>query len=117
MVEVMEKPLPRKFKIPQITPYSGKDDSYDHVQNTESLMTLYGQDDEIICRAFPLTLIRHARAWFNGLPKASISSFGQLKTEFIKAFIMNSQMMKDTTYLLNIQQWGKETIRYYVDRF
>ena len=31
MAEVMEKPLSRKFKMPQITPYSGKDDPYDHV--------------------------------------------------------------------------------------
>ncbi|XP_052193948.1 uncharacterized protein LOC127802273 [Diospyros lotus] len=117
VAEVMEKPLPRKFKMPQINPYSGKDDPYDHVQNYESLMMLHGWDDEIMCRAFPLTLTGHARAWFNGLPEASISSFGQLKTEFIKAFIINSQRKKDATYLLSIRQGNKETLRHYVDRF
>ncbi|XP_052181919.1 uncharacterized protein LOC127794713 [Diospyros lotus] len=114
---VMEKPLPRKFKMPQINPYSGKDDPYDHVQNYESLMMLHGWDDAIMCRAFPLTLTGHARAWFNGLPEASISSFGQLKTEFIKAFIINSQRKKDATYLLSIRQGNKETLCHYVDRF
>ncbi|XP_052182068.1 uncharacterized protein LOC127794851 [Diospyros lotus] len=68
-------------------------------------------------RAFPLTLTGHARAWFNGLPETSISSFRQLKTEFIKAFIINSQRKKDTTYLLSIRQGHRETLRHYVDRF
>ncbi|XP_052203969.1 uncharacterized protein LOC127809246 [Diospyros lotus] len=113
----MEKPLPRKFKMPQITSYYGKDDPYDHIQNYESLMMLHGWDDEIMCRAFPLTLVEHARAWFNGLLEASISSFGQLKTEFIKAFIINSQRKKDATYLLSIRHGSKETLRHYVDRF
>ncbi|XP_052204085.1 uncharacterized protein LOC127809363 [Diospyros lotus] len=55
--------------------------------------------------------------WFNGLPEASISSFGQLKAEFIKAFIINSQRKKDMAYLLSIRQGSKETLRHYVDRF
>ncbi|XP_052171619.1 uncharacterized protein LOC127787595 [Diospyros lotus] len=113
----MEKPLPRKFKMPQINPYSGRDDPYDHMQNYESLMMIHGWDNEIMCRAFPLTLTGHAQAWFNGLLEASISSLGQLKTEFIKAFIINSQRKKDATYLLSIRQGNKETLRHYVDRF
>jgi len=31
VANVMEKPLPRKFKMPQITLYLAKDDPYDHV--------------------------------------------------------------------------------------
>ena len=72
---IMEKPLPKKFKMPQIVPYSGKDDPNDHIQNYESLMLLHGWDDIIMCRAFFLTLTGHARTWFNGLPESSISSF------------------------------------------
>jgi len=78
-VDILEKLLPRKFKMPQITSYSGKDDPYDHIQNYESLMTLHGWDDDIMCRAFSLTLSGYARTWFNSLPEASISSFGQLR--------------------------------------
>ena len=39
---VLGKPLPRKFKMSQMTPYVGKDDLDDHILNYESLMTLYG---------------------------------------------------------------------------
>ena len=31
VADVIEKPLPRTFKMPQITPYLGKDDHYGHV--------------------------------------------------------------------------------------
>ena len=48
-VDILEKSLPRKFKMPQITSYSGKDDPYDHVSNYESLMVLHGWDGNIMC--------------------------------------------------------------------
>jgi len=51
-VDILEKPLPRKFKMPQVIPYSSKDDPYDHIQNYESLMLLHRWDDDIMCRAF-----------------------------------------------------------------
>jgi len=105
VVEVMEKSLPRKFKMPQMTPYWSKDDPYDHMQNYESLMMLHGWEDEIMCMASPLTL------------EVPISLFGQLKTEFIKTFIINSQRKKVTTYLLSIRQGSKETLHHYVDKF
>ena len=80
MANILEKPLSRKFKMTQITSYSGKDDPYDHIQNYESLMALHGWDDDIMCRAFSLTLLGHARTWFKSLLEASISSFGQFRT-------------------------------------
>ena len=101
-VDILEKLLPRKFKMPQITSYSRKDDPYDYIQNYESLRTLHGWDDDIMCRAFSLTLSGHARTWFNSLLEAFISSFRQFRTEFIKAFVINSQRKKDATYLLSI---------------
>lgn len=74
--DILEKPLPRKFKMPQVAPYFSKDDPYDYIQNCESLMLLHEWDDDIMYWAFFLTLTGHARTWFNSLPEASISSFG-----------------------------------------
>jgi len=75
MADIMQKPLSRKFKMSQITSYLGKNDPYDHIQNYESLMILHGWDDEIMCKAFSLTLVGHARTWFNILLEESISFF------------------------------------------
>jgi len=70
-----------------------------------------------MCRAFSLTLTGHSRTWFNNVPEAFISSFGQLRAKFIKAFVINSQRKKDATYLLSIRQGNKNTLCQYMDRF
>ena len=57
---ILGKQLPKKFKMSQITPYTGKDDPNDHIQNYESLMMFHGWDDEIMCWAFSLNLTGHA---------------------------------------------------------
>ena len=48
-LEIMEKPIPPKFKIPKLTLYLGKDDPCDHIQNYESVMLLHGWEDVIMC--------------------------------------------------------------------
>ena len=68
-------------------------------------------------QAFFFTLIDHAQTWFNNLVEGIISSFEQVRREFIKSFIINSQQNKDAIYLFNIQQGSKETLRQYVDQF
>ena len=80
-------------------------------------MLFHGWVNAIMCRAFPPSLIDHARAWFDGLAEEFISFFDQLRREFIKAFIINSQRKKDATYLLYIQQSIKETLQQYIDQF
>ena len=82
----------------------------------ESLMILHGWDNDIMCWAFSLILSGHARTWFNSLPEASISLFGQLIIEFLKGFVINSRRKKDATQLLNIWQGNKETLRQFMDR-
>ena len=53
-------------------------------------------------QVFPFTLANYVHAWFNGLAEGSISSFEQLRAEFTKTFIINSQRKKDVTYLISI---------------
>ena len=86
-----------------MTQYAGKSDPHDHVQNNEYLMLLNGWEDEIMCQAFSLTLTRHALKWFNGLKEGSISTFDQLRSEFLTAFIVNSTRKKEATYLLTLK--------------
>ena len=114
---IMNKPLPRKFKMPHISQYTGKSDPHDHIQSYESLMLLHGWEDEIMCRAFSLTLTGHALKWFNSLVEGSIHSFDMLRSEFLKAFVVNSARKKEATYLLSLKQGVKESLRNFVDRF
>ena len=113
--EVMEKPLLSKFKMPQLATYLGKWDPHDRIQNYKSIVLLYVWEDAIMYQAFSLTLTDYAWTWFNSLIEGFISSFEQLKREFIKAFITKSSGKKNATYLLNIKQEGKETFMQYED--
>ncbi|XP_058185741.1 uncharacterized protein LOC131302966 [Rhododendron vialii] len=54
--EVMGLPLPRKFKMPQLETFNGSTDPLDHLETYKSLMHLQAVPDEVMCRAFPVTL-------------------------------------------------------------
>ncbi|XP_058215768.1 uncharacterized protein LOC131326877 [Rhododendron vialii] len=85
--EVMRRLLPRKFKMLQLETFNGATDPLDHLETYKSLMHLQAVPDEVMCRAFPVTLKGSARAWFNKLPPGSIRSFKELSTSFVSYFI------------------------------
>ena len=103
--------------MPYMTTYADKTDPYDYMQNYESPLILHGWEDEIMCRVFSLTLTGHTLKWLNELKEVSISSFDQLRSEFLKAFMINTQRKKDATYLLTLKQGNKESLKSYVDHF
>ena len=49
-------PLPPKFKMPSLDSYDGTRDPFDHIATFKTTMHLQGVPDEIMCRAFPITL-------------------------------------------------------------
>ena len=71
-------PLPHKFRMPHIDSYDGVKDPLDHLETFKTLMHLQGVADEIMCRAFPMTLKEAARIWFSRLTPNSVSTFKEL---------------------------------------
>ena len=69
------------------------------------------------CQAFPLTLIGAARQWYRSLKPGTISSFDQLKGEFLGRFIGSKTRKKDKTHLWSLKQGKDETLKKYIDRF
>ncbi|KAI8550438.1 hypothetical protein RHMOL_Rhmol06G0106900 [Rhododendron molle] len=117
MPEVMRLPLPRKFKMPQLETFNGSTDPLDHLEMYKSLMHLQAVLDEVMCRAFPVTLKGSARAWFNNLPLGSIRSFKELSTSFVSYFIAGQHYGKPTTHLRTVKQERWESLRDYTTRF
>ncbi|XP_039115810.1 uncharacterized protein LOC120251332 [Dioscorea cayenensis subsp. rotundata] len=114
----MVKALPKKFKMPQLTTYSGKGDPYDHMQNYETVMLLHGWEDAIMCRAFPLTLTEPARIWFNNRRKDQFQTSIELRKEFIDGFLINARRKKGRFSIFpTIKQEEKESLKDYVERF
>ena len=85
--EVLNRPLPSKFCLPQLESYDGSKDPLDHTESFKTLMLLQMTPNEVMCRAFPKTLKGAARVWFNKIPPRTIADFEQLSKGFVCHFI------------------------------
>jgi ribosome maturation protein Sdo1 len=54
--QVVEYPIPNKFKSPQISSYSRVGNPTEHLENYLMHLALHTMPNEIVCRAFPTTL-------------------------------------------------------------
>ena len=110
-IEVLNRPLPPKFHLPQLESYDGSKDPLDHIESFKMLMLLQMTPDEVMCRAFPTTLKAAARVRFSKIPPRTIADFEQLSQGFVHHFIRGQRHKKPTDHLLNIQQAEGESLR------
>ncbi|XP_058185641.1 uncharacterized protein LOC131302865 [Rhododendron vialii] len=103
--------------MPQLETFNGSTGPLDHLETYKSLMHLQAVPDEVMCRAFPVTLKGSARAWFNKLPPGSIRNFKELSTSFVSYFIAGQRYGKPATHLLTVKQGKWESLREYTTRF
>nr|POE75665.1 hypothetical protein CFP56_74027 [Quercus suber] len=115
--EVLECPLPLKFKLPQLEVYDSTKDPLDHIDAFKTILNLQQTPDKVMCKCFPATLKGAPREWFSKLHAASIDNFEQLSDSFIRHFIEGQRHKRLTSYLLTIKQQEGETLREYVKRF
>ncbi|XP_022158414.1 uncharacterized protein LOC111024904 [Momordica charantia] len=80
-------------------------------------MDFQAATDAIKCRAFQIALTGSARLWYRRLPARSISTYSQLRKEFISQFSSWHYDRKTATHLATIRQKERETLREYVTRF
>ncbi|XP_030941782.1 uncharacterized protein LOC115966754 [Quercus lobata] len=110
-------PLPQKFCMPQIKSYDRVKDPLDHLETFKTIMHLQGVPDEIMCRAFPMTLKGPTRVWFSRLTLSSINTFKELSAQFTSHFIGGHRYKRSTACLMSIKQREDETLRSYITRF
>ena len=55
--EVLNRPLPPKFRLPQLESYDGSKYPLDHTESLKTLMLLQKTPEEVMCRAFLTTLM------------------------------------------------------------
>jgi hypothetical protein len=76
--QVANYQLPEMFKVLQILSYAGDGYPLDHLENFQAYLDLHGTPEEVVCRAFPLTLSANAWDWFRKLPLNSVDKFKEL---------------------------------------
>ena len=79
--------LQTKFRMPQVETYDGSKDSLNHLELFKTLIHLQGVSDEIMCRAFPITLKGPTRVWFSKIAPNSVLTFKELSGIFVTHFI------------------------------
>ncbi|XP_059639766.1 uncharacterized protein LOC132282162 [Cornus florida] len=114
---VVKCPLPSKFRIPTIESFDGTKDPLDHLETFQALMHLHAMPDEIMCRAFPITLKGSTRVWFNKLKPGIIETFEELSKGFVGHFIAGQRHRRPATHLLTVKQQKGESLRDYISRF
>ncbi|XP_050290461.1 uncharacterized protein LOC126728717 [Quercus robur] len=109
--------LPPKFHMPQVENYDRSKDPLDHLESFKTLMHLQRVLDEIMCRAFPITLKGSTRIWFSRLMPNSIGTIKELSVQFASHFIRGHKYKKSTACLMNIKQREDKTLRSYITCF
>ena len=110
-------PLPSKFRLPSLDLYDGTRDPFEHIAAFKTIMHLQEVLDEIMCRAFPITLKGLARVWFSKILLNSVSSFEELSKLFLNNFIGGQRHKRSSSSLLTIEQGKNESLWSFITRF
>lgn len=70
------------------------------MKDFKNWMDLYACTNAIKCRAFQLTLIDKARAWYHILKPNTINSFMEFGKLFLSRFLTKRKKLKILTHLL-----------------
>ncbi|KAL2533422.1 Ribonuclease H [Abeliophyllum distichum] len=114
---IRNAPIPHEFRVPKITPYTGKGDPLNHVNTYKTEMTLRGANPALKCRAFHLTLSGGAKRWYNKLAAGSIHNWPDLKRTFINYFSSRRPASAPVQRLHDIRQAESEPLQSYLSRF
>ncbi|KAK3002009.1 hypothetical protein RJ639_022183 [Escallonia herrerae] len=115
--EVDHFPTLQNFKMPPCESYDGTGDPMKHLARFTSGMNLHLVPDQIMCRAFPVTLKGAAHLWFQHLASRSISCWAQLTESFHNNFLTSRIQRKNSSALFRIVQGPKESLKSYYARF
>ncbi|XP_068314959.1 uncharacterized protein [Pyrus communis] len=80
-------------------------------------MTLYGNNDALMCKIFTTTLQRETQGWFHTLPPCSIRNFSELSLVFTKEYSSYNSIKKKSDHLFNMKKELNESFCMYIKRF
>ena len=97
--------------------YNGRTDPVEHVSQFKQKMTVYSQDEALMCRVFPSSLGPMPMRWFDGLKINSINSFKKLTQSFCFRFIICSRVPQPLDSLLSMSMREGESVKAYSERY
>ncbi|GMH16047.1 hypothetical protein Nepgr_017888 [Nepenthes gracilis] len=86
IVEILNRPMPTKFKMVPLDSYDGSTNLIDHLDYFRTHLSVQGLKDPTMYRCFPLALKGDTCIWFHHLPLNSIRSFRELTDLFLAQY-------------------------------
>ncbi|XP_028952481.1 uncharacterized protein [Malus domestica] len=80
-------------------------------------MTLYANNDALMCKIFATTLQGKTQDWFHTLPPRSIRNFNELSLVFTKEYSSYRSIRKKFDHLFNMKKDPNESFCTYIKRF
>ena len=80
-------------------------------------MVVHSQDEALLCRVFPSSLVPMPMRWFDGLRTNSIRSFKKLTQSFCSRFITCSRVPQPLDSLLSMSMREGESVKAYAERY
>jgi hypothetical protein len=115
--EIERARLPRKFSPLNYAMYDGRADPIEHISHFRQSMTLYLNNDALMCRMFPSSLGSVSLRWFNRLGHASVHSWDEMTKAFVSQFITNNQKPRELDSLLLMSMKDSESLKSYSSRY
>ncbi|XP_070052012.1 uncharacterized protein [Nicotiana tomentosiformis] len=115
------KPIPKKFRMPEIAKYNGPTDPNEHV--TSYTCTIKGNDlgddeiESVLLKKFGKTLSKRAIIWNHNLPPNSIDSFAMLADYFVKEHAGAIKVETRKSDLFKVKQKDNGMLKEFVSRF
>ena len=109
--------LPRCFHQPTFSMYNERTDPVKHISQFKQKMTVYSQDETLLCRVFPSSLGLMPMRWFDGLRTNSISSFKKLTQSFCSQFITCSRVPQPLDSLMSMTMREGDSVKSYAERY
>ncbi|GKV04527.1 hypothetical protein SLEP1_g16680 [Rubroshorea leprosula] len=114
---IVLKPYPTGFRIPQLETYDGTKDPDDHLHAFYSCMQAQNASDALMCKIFPSTLRGNAQTWYYSLLPRSINSYTELASAFVTKFSSKRLIRKPTSELMRVKQRDGESLKNFMSRF
>ncbi|XP_014506292.1 uncharacterized protein LOC106766044 [Vigna radiata var. radiata] len=113
---IMQAPMPEKSP-PMLEKYDGSADPDNHLRVFTNTMAFYTDNDQVVCRAFSLSLKDEALEWYNTLPPNSVDCFATVETLFRRQYSSNRKREITPVELVNTKQEKGETLMAFMKRY
>ncbi|XP_068339003.1 uncharacterized protein [Pyrus communis] len=115
--EIERTETPRKFISPHFTWFGGDEDPDRHLMHYQSAMTLYANNDALMCKIFATTIQGEVQDWLYTLPPCSIRNFDELSLVFTKEYLSYCSIKKRSNHFFSMKKDMNESFLTYVKRF